>query len=110
MRKLSAFVFALVTGATLLACAPKETRIVQGVEIAEDESGLWARTALAPDSAVKIALARVPGGKVTKAELEEEDDRLIYSFGLEVEGKPGIDEVHVDARTGEVVKIEHERS
>jgi uncharacterized membrane protein YkoI len=81
---------------------------VNGVQIAEDKEGLWARATLAPDSAIRIALARVPGGTISKAELEEEDGRLIYSFEIKVAGKAGEDEVHVDARTGEVVKQEHE--
>jgi uncharacterized membrane protein YkoI len=45
---------------------------------------------------------------ITEAELEEEDGRLIYSFEIKVAGKAGEDEVEVDARTGEVVKQEHE--
>jgi uncharacterized membrane protein YkoI len=83
-------------------------REVNGVKIVEDKVGLWARAALAPDSAIKIALARVPGGTISAAELEEEDGRLIYSFEIKVAGRSGEDEVHVDARTGEVVKQEHE--
>ncbi len=83
-------------------------REVNGVKIVEDKAGLWARATLAPDSAIKIALARVPGGTISAAELEEEDGRLIYSFEIKVAGKSGEDEVHIDARTGEVVKQEHE--
>jgi uncharacterized membrane protein YkoI len=84
------------------------TREVSGVKIVEDKQGLWARATLTPDSAIKIALARVPGGTITEAELEEEDGRLIYSFEIKVAGKAGEDEVHVDATTGEVLKTEHE--
>jgi len=84
------------------------TRVVSGVQIAEEGKGLWDRATLAPDSAIKIALARVPGGTITEAELEEEDGRLIYSFEIKVTGKSGSEEVHVDARTGAVVKQEHE--
>ena len=84
------------------------SRVVNGVTIVEDKEGLWAQATLAPDSAIKIALARIPGGTISGAELEEEDGRLIYSFELKVAGKSGEEEVHVDARTGEVVKAEHE--
>lgn len=83
-------------------------REVNGVKVEEDKAGLWARATFAPDAAIKIALDRVPGGTITEAELEEEDGRLIYSFEIKVAGKPGEDEVHVDATTGEVVKQEHE--
>ena len=107
MRSKSAIM--VVTIAVAAACARHGVaREVNGVKIVEDKAGLWAQATLAPDSAMKIALARVPGGTITKGELEEEDGRLIYSFDIKVAGKSGEDEVHVDARTGEVVKQEHE--
>jgi uncharacterized membrane protein YkoI len=56
---------------------------------------------------LRTALARVPGGRITEAEFEE-DGRLLYSFDIRVEGRSGVEEVQVDARTGEVVSIEHE--
>lgn len=95
----------LVTGA-LGACARGEVREIQGVRIGEDKRGLWARATFPADSAVKLALARVPGGRITEAELEEEVGRLVYSFDVKVEGRKGDAEVHVDARTGEIVKVE----
>lgn len=100
----------LLFAITLAAACARHgvAREVNGVQIVEDKEGLWARATLAPDSAIKIALARVPGGKITKGELEEEDGRLIYSFEIEVTGRSGEDEVHIDATTGEVVKQEHE--
>jgi uncharacterized membrane protein YkoI len=98
------FAVALVT-----ACASQGTaRVVNGVKISEDKEGLWAQATLAPEAAMRIALARVPGGTITEAELEEEDGRLIYSFEIKVAGKSGEEEVHIDAKTGEVVKVEHE--
>ena len=54
------------------------------------------------------ALARVPGAKVRDEELESEHGRLIYSFDLEAPGKPGVEEVQVDARNGRVVSVSHE--
>ena len=41
-------------------------------------------------------------------ELEKEDGQFIYSYDLKTAGKPGIDEVHVDAMTGAVVSNAHE--
>ena len=107
MRFIAALLFAvaLAGGCARQGGFPRE---VSGVRIEEDKQGLWARATLPPDSAIKIALARVPGGRITEAELEEEDGRLIYSFEIKVAGKAGEDEVHVDATTGEVVKTEHE--
>jgi uncharacterized membrane protein YkoI len=100
----------LLTFALAAGCASQRgvSREVGGVKIQEDKEGLWARATLPPDSAIKIALDRVPGGTITEAELEEEDGRLIYSFEIKVAGKSGEDEVHVDAATGEVLKVEHE--
>jgi uncharacterized membrane protein YkoI len=99
-------IFAIAVAA---ACASHGVaRDVNGVKIVEDKAGLWAQATLAPDSAIKIALARVPGGTITAAELEEEDGRLIYSFEIKVAGKSGEDEIHIDAKTGAVVKQEHE--
>ena len=54
------------------------------------------------------ALARVPGGKIQAAELEREHGKLIYSFDIRVQGKPGIEEVQVDAINGDVVSMAHE--
>ena len=56
----------------------------------------------------KTALAAVPGGKVKSHELERENGRLIYSYDIKLAGKPGIEEVNVDAKTGEIVAHEHE--
>lgn len=59
-------------------------------------------------AARQTALAKVPGGKVTESELEKEDGKLVWSFDIKVAGKSGIEEVQVDAITGEVVAVEHE--
>lgn len=106
---LGKIVFLAVGILVAAACAGRGTaRDVSGVRIHEDKKGLWERAMLAPDSAIKIALNIVPGGQISKAELEEEDGRLIYSFDIKVAGKDGENEVNVDATTGKVVKHEHE--
>jgi uncharacterized membrane protein YkoI len=56
------------------------------------------------------ALARVPGSTVKALELEREHRHLIWSFDLTVAGKPGIEEVNVDALTGKVVSVVHEKN
>ena len=63
---------------------------------------------ISADSAQRVALAVVPGGKVRSHELEREKGTLIYSFDIAVAGKPGIEEVNVDATSGAVVAHEHE--
>ncbi len=55
------------------------------------------------------ALAKVPGARVRSHELEFEGGRWIWSYDLKTAGKSGIDEVNVDANTGEVVgAVQHE--
>ena len=53
------------------------------------------------------ALARVPG-EVRHWEVEYEGHRWIYSFEIKA-ARPGIEEVNVDADTGVIVSVEHER-
>ncbi len=79
-----------------------------GVTIKEGEPGLLASAKLSPDSAIRLAQARIPGATIESAEIENEDGRLIYSFDLKTVGRPGIDEVNVDARTGKVLPVQHE--
>lgn len=58
--------------------------------------------------AEKTALAKVPGGVVKEAELEKEHGRLIWSFDITAPGSTEITEVHVDAKTGDVIRTEKE--
>lgn len=64
---------------------------------------------IAEDSAVKLAMKRVPAGAVKVVELEKEKGKLIWSIELASPGKSGIDEVNVDAVTGAIVGVEHEK-
>jgi hypothetical protein len=56
------------------------------------------------------ALARVPHSTVRSEELEHEGGRWIYSYDLAVAKQPGIEEVNVDANTGKVVALHHEKA
>jgi len=69
---------------------------------------LLARAKVSEDSARVIALARMPGARIRALELENEHGRLIWSWELTLAGKPGIEEVNVDALDGHVVGVEHE--
>lgn len=73
-----------------------------------EDSTLLVRAKVTDEAARAAALARVPGGRIVAAELEEEDGSFIFSYDVKVEGKKGIDEVWVDAVTGQVIKVEHE--
>lgn len=63
---------------------------------------------IAESQARDSARARVPHGHVQGEELEREGGRLIYSYDMKVPGRSGIQEVNVDAMTGEVVGTSHE--
>lgn len=63
---------------------------------------------LPEEQARAAALAGLTGARVMSEELEREGGRWIYSYDLEVAGREGVEEVHVDALTGEVVAREHE--
>lgn len=54
------------------------------------------------------ALAKVPGGRIKSSELEVEGGKLIYSFDINKSKGRGIEEVNIDAISGEVVGVEHE--
>jgi uncharacterized membrane protein YkoI len=87
-----------------MAAPGEEARLV------EEGEGLLARVKVADSEARVIALTRVSGGRIVRAALEEEDGRLVYSYILVVEAKPGVvTEVNVDALTGEVVSVEEEK-
>jgi len=60
------------------------------------------------EAARATALAKVPHGEVRSEELEKEHGKLIYSFDIAVPGKPGIQEVNVNAMTGKVIGVHHE--
>jgi len=61
------------------------------------------------DSALKVARARIPTGTVKGLELENEGERLVWSFEFTVPNQPGTYEVNVDAKSGAMVgRVEHE--
>ena len=92
----------------LLASLAAFSLSAQAVTVKEDAPGLLKQAKVSSQAATATALARVPGGKVTAAEIEKEDGKLIYSFDISTAGKSGIDEVHVDALSGKVLRVVHE--
>jgi uncharacterized membrane protein YkoI len=58
-------------------------------------------------AARKVALARVPGGKIQEEKLEREHGRLVYSFEI-AQGTSEIQEVEVDANDGAVISGQQE--
>jgi uncharacterized membrane protein YkoI len=92
---------AIVAGAPVLAA--------QAVKVTESAPGLLKKAKIPPDSAIRIAKARLPKATINAAEIEQENGRLIYSFDFKTASKSGIDEVNVDAMTGKLVgSVQHE--
>ena len=54
------------------------------------------------------ALQIVPHASVKAAELEREHGKLVYSFDLTLAGRPGVEEVQIDAQSGKLVSHTHE--
>ena len=76
--------------------------------VKEAEPGLKAQAKAPSDSAMRTALAKVPGGAIREAELEKEHGKLVYSFDIRDPKKSGVEEVLVDAKSGKVVSAKHE--
>lgn len=74
----------------------------------ETQAQLRRAAKISIDSARAVARRTVPNARIASSELEREKGRLIYSFDMRVAGKKGVEEVNVDAMTGELVAHEHE--
>ena len=75
----------------------------------ETQAQLKAEAKVSMTAAKRTALAQLPRGRVKSSELERENGALIYSFDIVTRGKPGIDEVQIDAVTGAMVGlVKHE--
>jgi uncharacterized membrane protein YkoI len=105
---LPAFVLAL--GSMAVACNRGTTGDVRSTSgaIKEETPGLAADAKVDPAKARQAALAKVPGGKIVKEELERENGKLVYSFDIKNGSHSGIEEVLVDAVGGSVVSVAHE--
>jgi uncharacterized membrane protein YkoI len=73
-----------------------------------EQAKLQAEAKLGRGEAEKVALDKVPGGRVKEAELENEDGKLVWSIDCVTPGTRDITEVLVDAKTGAIVSIEKE--
>jgi uncharacterized membrane protein YkoI len=69
---------------------------------------LEAQAKITKAEAEKIALTKAPGGAIKEGELEEENDKLIWSFDITLPDTKDITEVQVDAKTGEIVAVDKE--
>ena len=97
---------ALLTGLVVLTIGASSAG-AQGKH--ETQAQLRAEAKVTMAVARATALARVPGGRIKASELERENGKLLYSFDIATKGKPGIDEVQIDALTGaQIGAVVHE--
>lgn len=87
-----------------IAAAPALQAQDVAVEVKEQKAGLLAQATVKPDSARRIAMAQVPGGKIAEIELEEEKGMLVYEF--KIAGQDGNREIFVNAMTGAIVTFD----
>ncbi|MFJ8235876.1 PepSY domain-containing protein [Ureibacillus sp. NPDC094379] len=74
------------------------------IQDSENQAELAKQAEITEQDATKIALEKVPG-KVNEVELENEDGLIVYEF--EIVGEDGSEQdLEVDAKTGEIVKVE----
>ena len=71
-------------------------------------SKLQAEAKVSEADAKATALASVPAGTISSAELEKEHGKLIWSFDIAKVGSKDITEVQVDAKTGTIVSTKIE--
>jgi uncharacterized membrane protein YkoI len=93
----------------LALCLIVTACFVAGCET-ENESKLQAQAKISKADAQAIALSKVPNGTVKDCELERERGTIIWSFALNTPDSKDITEVNVDAITGNVVNVEHEKA
>ena len=69
---------------------------------ATTEDALMARAKISRDVATQTALAQVPNGTIQDGELEDEHQKLVWSFDIAMPDSRDITEIQVDAVTGEI--------
>src|SRR3982750_2654065 len=69
----------------------------------ESQATLQKEAKISEETARTTALKEVPNGTVKSSELEREKGKLIYSYDIVVPGKPGVEEVNVNAIDGSIV-------
>jgi uncharacterized membrane protein YkoI len=75
---------------------------------AESEAELMKQAKISKAQAEKIALAKVPTGKIQSEEIENEHHTLVWSFDIVKRGTNNVTEVLVNAKTGKIVSINQE--
>ncbi len=94
---------------TSILCSVIALGLLAGCSTEESQSKLQSEAKVSKTDAQATALAKVPNGTCKEGELEREHGKLIWSFDFATPDTKDITEVNVDAISGEVVNIEHEK-
>jgi uncharacterized membrane protein YkoI len=94
---------------TSILCSMLAAGFIAGCST-ESQSKLQAEANVSKTDAQATALAKVPNGTYKESELEKEHGKLIWSFDFTTPDTKDITEVNVDAISGDVVNIEHEKA
>ena len=73
------------------------------VSAKDDQHALKAKAKISQETATATALAAVPNGKIKSSEIENEDNKLVWSFDIATSKSKNITEIMVDAKTGRIV-------
>lgn len=64
-------------------------------------------TTIGQEKARTIAMEKVPGGAVSAEDIQRIQDKLVYSFDIQLPDVKGIERVTVDGLTGDVIDVTH---
>lgn len=77
------------------------------VSVVEDSPGLLARARVLPIDAQHLAQTKFPQGEVKVAELKYRGADLVYAYYIQQAGVEGVEEVIVDANSGQLITSIH---
>ncbi len=105
---ISAIVFAVLVGASLVATGPAWSDKKGKHEDEGDVAAMAKEAKVTVEQAIKTATEKVQG-TVVEAELEKKHDKTIWE--VEVVGADGkVSEIHIDAATGAVIDVEDKKA
>lgn len=84
--------------------------ILPALASAQSDAQLLKQAKISRQEAAKIALGKVPEGKIQSEEIENEHHALVWSFDITRPGSRDITEVLVNAKTGKIVDISTENA
>ena len=92
-----------ITGALIFACCASSAYASTAVP-----ANLQSEAKVSEAAARATALAKVPAGTISSAELEKEHGKLIWSFDIAKAGSKNITEIQVDAISGKIISSKEE--